>query len=247
LISFGVCALAGAQASLPREKVRWWSRPLVAALFFLQPIVRGWARYQHRLNPRPVPEAARPTLDSLALLDGRQPLDEADFWTEERVDRVAFVSDILRQLDRRGWPNRADSGWDEYDVEIYDTSWSKIQLATVAEEEAHGQLVRCRLRARWSLKAKVAFWSLCGAELLVLGLIEHRPPALWLIVAAVPLLAWFLRREQRSLQSLIQVFLDEVAKGWKLTRVGAAKATEKPAAVPAAPAKAPAKEIRVRA
>jgi len=219
-LSLGVCATAGAQAAMPRQKVRWWSRPLVATLFLLQPIVRGWARYQHRLTPRPAPEAARPTLDSLALRDNGESLEVAEYWTGERVDRLALVSDLLRHLDLKGWPNRADSGWNEYDVEIFDTRWSKLQLTTVAEEQARGQLIRCRLRARWSLKAKVAFWSLCGVELLLLGGLDHRPLGLWLIVLAVPLFAWFLRREQRSLQSLIQVLVDDVAKDWKLIRVG---------------------------
>ena len=58
LISLGVCVAAGAQAALPRKKTRWWSRPLVALLFFLQPIVRGWARYQGRLLVRPTPAGA---------------------------------------------------------------------------------------------------------------------------------------------------------------------------------------------
>ena len=239
LISLAVCSVAGAQAGLPREKRRWWSRPLVAALFFLQPIVRGWARYQPRLIPRPVPEAARPTLDSLAVRESGQPLAEADFWTNGQVDRLALVSDLLRQLDRRGWPNRADSGWYEYDVEIYDTRWSKLQLTTVTEQEAAGQLVRCRLHARWSLKAKVAFWSLCGVELLVLGGVEHRPLGLWLIVTAVPAFAWFLRQEQKTLQSLIQVFLDDVAKGWNLTRVRSGQTPGRPVPVAPAPSAAP--------
>jgi hypothetical protein len=199
----------------------------VALLFFLQPIVRGWARYQHRLSPHPAPDAARPTLDSLALRDSGRPLEVAEYWAEERVDRLALVSDLLRQLDRRGWPNRADSGWNEYDVEVFDTRWSKLQVTTAAEEQAQGQLIRCRLRARWSLKAKVAFWSLCGVELLVLGWVRQRPLGLWAIVLVVPLLAWFLRREQRSLQSLIQVLLDDVAKQWKLTRVDAARPSER--------------------
>jgi len=49
-ISLGVCIAAGAQADLPKNKRHWWSRPLVAMLFFLQPIVRGWARYRGRLS-----------------------------------------------------------------------------------------------------------------------------------------------------------------------------------------------------
>src|SRR6266436_3709619 len=64
LISMGVCVAAGAQAALPKGKRRWWSRPLVATLFFLQPVVRGWARYQGRLTLRRTPIAAQQTLDS---------------------------------------------------------------------------------------------------------------------------------------------------------------------------------------
>jgi hypothetical protein len=32
------------------------------------------------------------------------------------------------------------------------------------------------------------------------------------------LLAWLLHREQRSLQSMIVVFLDELARDWRLTK-----------------------------
>src|SRR6185503_7181725 len=52
MASVGVCVVAGIQASLPKGKRRWWSRPLVALLFFLQPIVRGWERYRGRLRLR---------------------------------------------------------------------------------------------------------------------------------------------------------------------------------------------------
>ena len=37
------------QAELPKGNRNFWSRPLVAFLFFLQPIVRGWARYRGNL------------------------------------------------------------------------------------------------------------------------------------------------------------------------------------------------------
>jgi hypothetical protein len=42
---------------------------------------------------------------------------------------------------------------------------------------------------------------------------------LWLLLLTLPLFAWFLRREQRNLQSMIAVFLDELAKEWHLTKV----------------------------
>jgi GT2 family glycosyltransferase len=222
LISIAVCAAAAAQATLPRNKTRWWSRPLVAALFFLQPIVRGLARYQGRLTLRPTPLAAQQTLDSIALRDTRGPLREAQYWAEQPISRLGFVSDVLNRLDRQSWPNKSDIGWSHYDVEIYGSRWSYLQLTTVAEEHPPDkQLIRCRLRSGWSLPAKVVFWSFCGFELLVLGFAgSWLRWWLWvLLLTPLPLLIWFLRHEQRTLQSMIVLLLDTVAKEWNLTKV----------------------------
>ncbi|HWX19994.1 MAG TPA: glycosyltransferase [Candidatus Binatia bacterium] len=220
LISVGVCAAAGGQAALPRKKAPWWSRPLVTLLFFLQPVVRGWARYQGRLLLHPTHVASQQTLDSVALRESKQALGRVEYWSADPINRFAFVAEILRRLDQLGWPNKSDIGWSEYDVEIYGSRWSNLLFTTVTEDHAKGtHLLRCRLRARWSLQARVAFWSLCGFELLVLGFIAPRLPWLWLLLLTLPLLAWFLHREQRTLRSMAVVFLDEIAKDWKLTKI----------------------------
>jgi GT2 family glycosyltransferase len=236
LISLGVCVAAGAQAALPRTKRRWWSRPLVGLLFFLQPVVRGCARYQGRLAPRPTLLAAQHTLDSIALRNSKQSLRQVQYWAEQRLDRLALVADILRRLDQQGWPNKADTGWSDYDVEVYDTRWSRLQLTTVAEEHPEGkQLIRCRLRGRWALRGKLAFWSLCGIELLVCGLVWPRLPWVWLLLLTLPLFAWFLRRQQRNLQSMLVVFLDALASEWHLTKVqptNARQSVAKPSGAP---------------
>ena len=86
-------------------------------------------------------------MDSIALRSSRQTLREVSYWAERRLDRLAFAAEILRRLDQQGWPNKCDIGWSDYDVEVYDTRWSKLQLTTVAEEHPLGkQLIRCRLR-----------------------------------------------------------------------------------------------------
>jgi hypothetical protein len=219
VLSLAVCAAAGAQAALPRTKRRWWSRPLVATLFFLQPIVRGWARYRGRLMRRPTRQAPHPSLDSMALRASKQSLREVRYWAEEPVDRLAFAADILRRLDQRSWPNKCDIGWSDYDVEIHDTRWTKLQLTTVAEEHPHGkQLIRCRLRARWSLRSRVTFWLLGGLELLICGLMRHWLPWLWVMLLTLPLFVWFIRRQKRNLQSIIVVFLDDLAEEWRLAK-----------------------------
>jgi GT2 family glycosyltransferase len=220
MISAGVCAIAGAQAALPKNRRRWWSRPLVAILFFLQPIVRGSARYQGRLIAPSTAMAGRQTLDSIALRDSGRRVGEATYWAEHRIDRFEWVASLLDRLDRQGWPNKADIGWSEYDVELHDARWNRLQIITVLEAHPRDRfMVRCRLRPRWALRTKVIFWSLCGLELVVCGMAGPWQPWVWLLLLTLPLVAWFIRRGERNLQSIIVVLLDELAKEWNLTKV----------------------------
>jgi hypothetical protein len=136
------------------------------------------------------------------------------------VDRIAFVRDILDGIERRGWPSKPDIGWSEYDVKIFGNRWTHLKLTTVTEDfPKNQQMVRCRLRSAWSLQARAAFWAALGFELLVCGIVGKWLPWLWLLLLTVPLFAWFLAREKRNLQSLMVVFLDELAKKWNFTRV----------------------------
>jgi len=123
-------------------------------------------------------------------------------------------------LDRKGGPNKADTGWHEYDLEVLGSRWAHLRLATVAEDYAKDKsLLHCRLRAGWSLQGKLVFWGALGLELLLLGFLAGWSPAVWLLLLTVPLFAWYLAREKRKLQSLMVVFLDELAKELKITKV----------------------------
>lgn len=234
-----ICAIAGAQAKIPRNKRRWWSRPLVALLFFLQPIVRGWERHQNRLALRLRIEPTQETLDSVALRQQGGALTETSYWAEKRIERVDFVTRVLRELDRRGWPNRSDVGWSEFDVEVFANRWSNVQLITAAEDHARGrQLIRCRLRGRWSMQARAILWLLLALEAVVVGMFGGW---VWLLVAAavtLPLAAYFLSHQIRKQQSLLIVLLDELAKELNLVKVPVAPA-EKPQSLEAAKPKAP--------
>jgi len=237
LLPAGLCLLAGAQAKLPPARKRWWSKPLVALLFWIQPIVRGWARYQGRftLSAR---TGAEHSLDSLALRGSRGSLDEVAYWSEKPINRIALVTDLLERLDAQGWPSKTDIGWSEYDVELSGSRWASVQLTTAVE--AHGgtrSLFRCRLRTRWSMPAHTIFWGLAAALLLTLGLWRDGQPWSWLLLLTLPALVFALRRGERDLQSRCVALVDQMARKLGLPRV---QQPDAPAAAPA-PAAAEAK------
>ncbi len=236
LVSFGVCIAAGVQAALPKNKIRPWSRPLVALLFFLQPIARGLARYQGRLAAPPTPLAVQQSLDSVALRHSNRSLEQVCYWAEQGMDRLAWIAAVIRGLEKNGWPHRPDIGWSDFDAEIYGSRWSSLRLVTVAEEHPHNKkMLCCRLSARWSLQSKVVFWALFALQLLALGLLGSSLKWPWLILLSLPLLGWLLHREKRSLQSIIVVFLDDLAKELKLVKVQPESQPASVAPVPARP------------
>ena len=105
---------------------------------------------------------------------------------------------ILRRLDQQGWPNKADIGWSDYDIEVAGSRWTNIQLTTVSEDHPRGkQLIRCRLRPAGPSEP-ISFWALSGFELLLCGLAGPRCHWLWPILLALPLFVWSGRREQRN-------------------------------------------------
>jgi GT2 family glycosyltransferase len=224
IVSLGLpaalCVVAGAQAALPRSKTEWWSRPLVAALFFVQPIVRGWARYQERLARKPSPLASSETLDSVALRQHRNSLREVRYWAQQRKDRLDWVASILERLDRKGWTKNPDIGWSDYDVEICGTRWSLLRLTTVAEDHpGNRQMIRCRLRTHWSLAARFALASGAALQLVLIGIAGSWRPWSWLLLLTLPLACGFLWFDQRRLRSVVVVFLDELARDEDLLKV----------------------------
>src|SRR5437773_1531208 len=184
-ISLAVCTAAAAQAELPKKKKRGWSRPLVALLFLLQPIVRGWARYNWRLTVRSEPPVFKRAVSRERLGD-LDSCEQVGYWSEGHGDRYALLNRILSKLESEGWQHKTDTGWNDYDVEIFGSRWSRLRLTTVTEELGQGRRIfRCRLKVTWSLPARIAFWSACGAQLVVIGLLSPTFPWIWMLLLSM--------------------------------------------------------------
>lgn len=219
-LSVGVCVFAAARAEIPRRKRHAWSRPLVALLFALQPIVRGWARYRGRLTLRRTPLARFENLDSLSRDQQGLVPDELAYRTPAGFSRVEFLVQAARRLDELGWVNRTDAGWNQFDFEVYGSRWAKLQLTTVLEETGQNEThLRCRLRPALTLSARLAFWGLLGTALTMIGLAGRVSVWPWLLLLLLPLFALWHSRQQRDLQRLLSVFLDDTAKAAGLVKL----------------------------
>ena len=212
--SVGSCALAAIQANLPRHKRCLWSRPLVALLFFLQPIVRGWARFKWRISLLSGRRESQMELPSVAAANEMP--ERITYWSDGRVDRYQFLAAILAKLDRAGWIYRTDTGWTTHDVEVLAHVWTRLRLTTVSEDL--GQDKRnffCRIHASWSLPARILLaLTVLGIVLGLTSLVEQHPWA-WMSLAVLPLAIWMIEDEalqqQKTLAALIKLAASERA------------------------------------
>jgi len=223
LTSVALCCVAGAQADLEKDKLRWWSRPLVALLFFLQPIVRGWARQRANLQGQQTPLSARENLESLSLESDDGRLDQVLYWAGHGgADRLGFIARIIQRLDERGWQNKPDTGWSNHDIEVYGSRWAQLRFTTAAEFHRGGrELIRCRLESSWTFVSRVTFWSVVGAGILVIAAVGHWWA--WLNLLSLIPLAHLLNSSKRDLQRVFAAFLDERAKESGLVKIRADK------------------------
>jgi hypothetical protein len=230
LVSLAVCAVAGAQAEIPAGKRRLWSRPLVGLLFGLQPIARGWARYRGRLLFAQTPLHSRESLESVSRKHAGHAPVELCYPAPADGGREAFLQAVFARLERDGWQHRGDSGWNEFDAEAYGSRWSKLQLSTVDEVSESGRTwVRCRLRSRWTLPARLAFWGVTGAALLGAGVLRRYHEVAWLLLLAPVALAWAFTADQRNLRRVFAVWLDDMAEkaGWSKAITDGAQASDR--------------------
>lgn len=214
-LSVLVCVAAALQAELPRSPRRLRSRPLVGLLFALQPVVRGWARHRERLFLRLTPLARRENLESLgrSLEETRASRTVATYHDPACRGRLPFLNAILGQLEQEHWLHRVDAGWGGYDLEVYGSRWSRVELTTVTEHPGpDGERLRCRFRTRWTLPARLLVGGTGLLALLLVAAFRSTTSWAWLALAAPALIALWLRRDQHRLLRVLAAFLDGIAR-----------------------------------
>lgn len=218
LVPIVVCAAAAIQADLPASRRRAWSRPLVAWLFFIQPIVRAWARYKARLEFQPRAWSAEAPPQGMA--DAGQLMEQLCYWSKDNLSRQEVIQSLVESLERTHWPHKQDTGWNEYDIEVFGNRWSRVQLTSAMEQLAgRNRIFRWRVRAYWSLAAKLSFWTAFAFEMLIIGVVAREEPWLWMLLLTIPLFGLFLEQEKRNLHRMIAAILDSLAREKQMTRL----------------------------
>lgn len=228
LASLSVAIGAALRVRLQPRHDRFWSRPLVAILYLLQPIVRGWPRYARRLGRRETPIKARDAIRALAhQYKHTGSTFTVNYWNEAGIERFAFLEKLLELLDRDRWQARPDSGWDEFDVTVYGDRFSKVAIKTVSEN--HGgnkRLLRGHLTTAWSLRAKIFFSLTIAITVMAVNVATHLTPLAWWPLPAlllIPLVTGYLHQRARRTLRLGLGLLDYTAKELGLVKLDTAK------------------------
>jgi GT2 family glycosyltransferase len=155
-LSIAVAALQAAQARLAAEHEGLQSRALIMILCYLQPLVRSWLRYQTRLLAYSPPTAGSEQAVGSGKCLPLSGMATAAYWSEDGCERTELLGLVIAYLTEHRWGKTIDSGWSNWDVEIYCHPWTVVQVCT-AQEEHGGQrrLIRVRFQLRFSNYTRV--------------------------------------------------------------------------------------------
>ncbi|MEL7240186.1 MAG: hypothetical protein AAGK78_15115, partial [Planctomycetota bacterium] len=194
---------------------QWWSRPLIAYLHWRQPIARGWARYTVRLRGKTAGEGRFKRAAKLPV-DPKQ-LGVLRYWwgnlyaEHVKKDRFALTGRVEAEARAAKIPLRADSGWSNWDLELYGSRFAKARLLTTTEQHADGNLVKARVSTRRTGFAKVL--QVASLTFAIVTTLALSLTGWWPVVAAswiVPGVVWLTyrfagRRLQRRVMNLVDL------------------------------------------
>ncbi len=186
------------------------ARLLVMTLAFVQPLVRGWSRYFTWLHFKRTPRSVIRTHEHLpAGFEAVRNARRLVYWNEEGKDRHHLLGAIFQLLEEEGWRYSTDTGWNEWDIQIYGNFWWSIALQTVTEYHGGGKCLT-RVRLRDQFVTTTVIFNLLVLSLLIYRQLHTSHIDLWLIMA-YSLFVIFLATRARALKKRVAELVDVAA------------------------------------
>jgi glycosyltransferase involved in cell wall biosynthesis len=195
------------------------ARLLVMFLAFVQPLVRGFSRYFTWLRFKRTPRNVIRAHEHLPGTGARFPrsLRRRVFWSEESRDRHHLLGAIFQLLEEEGWRYSSDTGWNEWDIQIYGNFWWSVVLQTVTEYHGGSKcLTRVRLRSR-RVTTTVIF-ILIALTIVIYRQFNASHLDLWSLILFGAFLV-FLATRARALKSRVAELVDLAAHRCRLQRM----------------------------
>ncbi len=206
------------------------ARLLVMALAFVQPLVRGWSRYFTWLHFKRTPRSVIRAHETLPTDMGRSGAARRRvYWNEQGKDRHHLLGLIFQLLEEEGWRYSTDTGWNEWDIQIYGNLWWSVVLQTVTEYHGGPKCLN-RVRVRSQLVPTTVIANLIALTVVIYrALYSPSHIDLWTLVPYAIFLI-FLYRRARALKRRVAELVDLAAYRTGMTRVSGRGQPQKQAA-----------------
>ncbi|MDD5201108.1 MAG: glycosyltransferase [Terrimicrobiaceae bacterium] len=193
------------------------ARLLVIFLALAQPLVRGWTRYYVWLKSKRTPPDVIATHEEDFRPARGGSISHLEFWNEEGRGREALLPAAIDALERENWSYSIDTGWKDWDVQVYGSFWWGIEMLSVTEY--HGG-PKCLTRVRLTTHL-VATTILVNA--ILLGILAYRQFTMptWDFWLQIPylLFAAVLLNQAHQLKRRVAELVGAAAQRCGLTRV----------------------------
>jgi GT2 family glycosyltransferase len=194
------------------------ARLLVMVLAFVQPLVRGWSRYFTWLHFKRTPRSVIRTHEHLpAGVESAAGTRRLIYWSEDGKDRHHLLGAIFQLLEEEGWRYSTDTGWNEWDIQIYGNFWWSTVLQTVTEYHGGGKCLT-RVRLRYRFVTTTVIFNLIAISVLIYRQLNSSHIDLWFIIPYL-LFVIFLATRARALKKRVAELVDVAAYRAGLQRV----------------------------
>jgi hypothetical protein len=216
-LSVLVAVVLAVQARLPREYDTLWSRVVVSALCYAQPLVRSFQRYRTWLTAFPVPVVGEPDpengkIEAVPPWGGKS----VGYWSEDWRHRTELLAAVVAYLSEHRWSFAVDSGWSAWDFEASGNRYTAVRVRTVQEDHGSGKRL---IRVKYRVSPHGTFWLAALVGVAATAAVAVVTPALAVAPAAVAGLGlgWAWYRGLRTAGQVARV-VDKAAATLKMIR-----------------------------